>query len=168
MAIHLVLLSQSREQLCFLQDLLQNITQEQFIQPLPVMSDSTIGKHVRHVVEFYQCLIAGFETGVVNYDARPRNSDLEEIKSEAEKILALLQMAVSALQDKTVNLLVSDGAVSLQTTIGRELAYNTEHCIHHLAIIKMGVKLHFSHINMSKEIGLAYATLAFQHQLPQA
>ncbi len=166
--IHPVLLSQSKEQLRFLQDLLQNITLEQFRQPLPHMSDSSIGRHFRHVIEFYQCLITGFQTGSLNYDARARNLDLEEIKSEAEQMLSVLQLSLSRLHERTVQLLVADGEVSLATTIGRELAYNTEHCIHHLAIIKMGVKAHFPHINMGAAVGLAYATIAYQQQSEKA
>ena len=38
----------------------------------------SIGKHVRHVVEFYECLLLNSINDVVNYDERKRNLLLEE------------------------------------------------------------------------------------------
>ncbi|MBD0259917.1 MAG: hypothetical protein ICV83_29710, partial [Cytophagales bacterium] len=56
---------------------------EDYHTPLPVLSGGTIGRHVRHLVEFYQCLFAGLVTGTVDYDARTRNQVLEEERALA-------------------------------------------------------------------------------------
>jgi hypothetical protein len=49
----------------------------QYTQPLTVFSGSSVGQHVRHTVEFFQCFILGLENGVVDYDARKRDFLIE-------------------------------------------------------------------------------------------
>ena len=44
---------------------LELMTQEEFVQPCVHLSNSTIGQHVRHVIEMFQCLELGYETGSV-------------------------------------------------------------------------------------------------------
>ncbi len=47
---------------------LNHIQPLEYQQKLPLLSESTIGMHVRHIIEFYQCLIKGQLQGQINYD----------------------------------------------------------------------------------------------------
>ena len=46
---------------------LDALSNTEYTVPCKHLSQTAIGQHVRHVVELYQCLIAGYENGTVNY-----------------------------------------------------------------------------------------------------
>ncbi|MCK6695288.1 MAG: hypothetical protein L6Q97_24700, partial [Thermoanaerobaculia bacterium] len=41
--------------------------------PLPEFNGSSLGQHFRHILEFFQCLEDGVQSGTVDYAARNRN-----------------------------------------------------------------------------------------------
>src|SRR4030095_12803492 len=53
------------------------LTQEQYVQPCRNLFGNTIGQHVRHIIELFQCLEKGYEGGVVNYEKRDRDRQIE-------------------------------------------------------------------------------------------
>ena len=64
--------------------LLEQLTGPQaYTAPCAELSNASIGEHTRHVIELYQCLLAGYEKGEVNYDARKRNKLYENDRAEA-------------------------------------------------------------------------------------
>ena len=58
------------ENLRDLQSLIKQMSPGEFSKPLPVLSFSSIGQHVRHILELYLALEKGHETGIINYDKR--------------------------------------------------------------------------------------------------
>ena len=56
---------------------------------------------------------------------------------------------------------------AITTTIERELLYNIEHTIHHLAIIKIGLKIVAPEISVSDHFGVAASTLEFRRHNQQ-
>lgn len=66
------------KQLQSLQFILSQIREEDYQTNLKTLKEASIGKHVRHIIEFYQCLLLNPIDNVVNYDNRKRNSLLEE------------------------------------------------------------------------------------------
>lgn len=157
----------SEEILGQLLDLLQQLNQEEYALPLPILSGSSVGKHIRHIIEFYQCLLSGKEAGVVDYDHRMRNSNLEQNKQYAEGILGRLlnQLSFSA-QDRSLQLAVRyDDHLPVDyvdTSFSRELVYNVEHTIHHMALIRIGVTAYFPYVNVDEHFGVAYSTIKYQ------
>ncbi|MBC8109710.1 MAG: hypothetical protein H7Y04_01480, partial [Verrucomicrobia bacterium] len=67
--------------------LLEKLSNEEYQQPLAVFSGSSIGKHLRHIAEFYECLLTGIPNGVIDYDARKRNPDIENNRDFAYQTL---------------------------------------------------------------------------------
>jgi hypothetical protein len=49
------------------------------------------------------------------------------------------------------------------SSIGRELLYAYDHAVHHLAIIKLGIKAEIPDVEIDSNIGVAASTL--RHQL---
>ncbi len=148
-----------------LNHLLHQLSDTEYATPLPVISQNTIGKHVRHILEFYTCLLTGIEKKSVDYDARKRNIELENDTKKAVEISKFISEKIINLNNKVeLNLFATlpHGRVELNTTVARELLYVLEHTIHHFAIIKIAVKNEFPHIKIADEFGVAYATL--QHQ----
>jgi hypothetical protein len=115
-----------------------------YYTPLPVLSGGTIGKHIRHLIEFYQCLFQGLATGEVNYDARVRNMTLEREKDLAVGTLRVLIRRIQQIgPDQLLTLHTSyhpGELVIIPSTLYRELVYNLEHCIHHQATIRIGLQ----------------------------
>ncbi len=110
------------------------------------MSGATIGQHVRHILEFYQCLLNGKANDVICYDGRRRDSRIETDRSFASHIVGeFLDLLVEVKEDRCIVLkgnysTVNNNEINLTTSLFRELAYTLEHSIHHQAIIKAGIK----------------------------
>jgi len=143
---------------------ISNLTGTEYVQPLEILHKNSIGKHVRHVVEFFECLDLGNTFLVVDYDDRQRNLRLENEVEFALQRIAGLQVEIPQYEEKMLTLLANygNGPQKVMTTLFRELVYNIEHCVHHLAIIKIGVEAHFPHVNLSAELGVAWSTQQFQ------
>lgn len=127
-------------------DLLNKLSQEQYNTKLEVLTEASIGQHVRHIIEFYQCLFNAEHTKEVNYDVRQRDLRLEtDVDFASQTIKGLVNALSEVKQDFPVTFVAdystSDGQVPLfiQTTFYRELAYNLEHSIHHQALIKVAI-----------------------------
>ena len=143
---------------------LQKISASEYAQPIPLIFDSSIGTHTRHFIEFYQCLIAQAESKNVNYCLRKRDLNIEE---NPEVALQAIDDIISQLENLdletpiTINTSVADDT-SIQSSIGRELYYNFEHCIHHLALIKVGLKIVCPNMELPDHFGFAPSTI--QHR----
>lgn len=140
--------------------------------PLELLSGSTIGQHTRHIIEFYNCLLEqqeGNATPVINYAMRRRDYDIESQPDHALRCvdnicqrLRDLDAEKNCLLDCTEhgqdNLLVT-------STIGRELIYNIEHTIHHLAIVKIALKATAPSIDLPEHFGVAPSTIRHRQEL---
>ncbi|PIY13362.1 MAG: hypothetical protein COZ18_00020 [Flexibacter sp. CG_4_10_14_3_um_filter_32_15] len=152
-----------------LNNLLNQLSDTEYAKPLSIISQNTIGKHVRHILEFYTCLLTGIENESVDYDARKRNLELENYTEKALETSNFISENLINLDKKGSSKLQLDlfatlphARAKLTSTVERELLYTLEHTIHHFAIIKIAIKNDFPHIKVSDEFGVAYATL--QHQ----
>ena len=165
------LLAVSRITLSQLHDAITVLTTEQYSQS-PLTETSAIGKHVRHIVEFYQALFSYLQTpSSVNlcYDKRVRNPELE---SSAQYALAEIRkiresLTATLIQDCeiTVASVVVPGAplVTMNTTLLRELFYLLDHTIHHMAIVKLIAQC--QGVILDSQFGLAQSTKQYQQVL---
>lgn len=150
--------------------LVNQLSESEYTKPIEALSHSSIGQHVRHTLEFFICLEQGFKTGILNYDNR-----LHDKLIETDKFLALSTLnrisdfIASNAQDKVLRLEVSydldqESYVSVETNYLRELIYNIEHAVHHMAIIKIGVRQTVQHIDLPVTFGVASSTLRYQER----
>lgn len=153
-----------------LSGLIGQLTNEQYRAPLGLLNDNTVGKHVRHILEFFMILGKGSQTGVVNCDARPHDVLFELNKESALKSIDELIASINTMTlEKPVTLEVSyvhdaGERVKIPSSLQRELAYNIEHSIHHMAIIKIAVKATFPSISLPSNFGVAYSTLRYHSE----
>lgn len=148
-----------------LRSMLEGISNDEYAQSLPILFQASVGQHVRHVLEFYICMIQGIPTGKVNYDQRERDLRLETEVSYAKAIIDSIVASIEGLNPSRALFLVGDSGVQdvcpfeISTNVERELAYNLEHSIHHQALIKIGL----SELNrldlIDAEFGVAPSTL---------
>jgi hypothetical protein len=159
---------QLSQQLYLLNKLLLNLNDEQFTKKITHLGNSSIGGHTRHVIELLQCAIDGYNSGEVDYINRKRNLLLENDRILAHSALQQLENLIK-VPDRLLKLVVDQigGAnelTNVTTTYYREVVYNTEHTIHHLALIKVALidmKLDFT----ESGFGMAYSTMKYQASL---
>ncbi|MFA6245376.1 MAG: hypothetical protein WC615_00455 [Mucilaginibacter sp.] len=153
-----------------LQYVLDGLTDAQYAQPVKVLSGSTTGQHTRHILEFFIELNQGYLSGIVNYDNRVRNRLIETNKDFA--IQTLLEIADGL--DKPDRMLLlhaeygNDEAEPFPvfTNYLRELVYNLEHMVHHMALIRIGVNA-VAELEIPESFGVAASTLKFRKACAQ-
>jgi hypothetical protein len=148
-------------------ELLRQLTNDEFTQKNPELSNATIGEHVRHIIELFGCLLNNYNYGLINYDDRKRDLLLQTDKNEA---ITILEKYLLELDKPNKELSLTYNCFStielLQTNYYRELIYNLEHSIHHQALIK--VALHnLPHIKIPSSFGVAPSTLEYRKQCAQ-
>jgi hypothetical protein len=127
-----------------------------------MLSGATIGEHTRHIVEFFQCVSNAFETDEVDYAIRARNRQIETDKEYALQVLKEVTVHLS-IPNKPILLCLGkygEESVSIPSNLYREIAYNIEHAIHHMAIIKIGLKS--LQIQVDDDFGVAPSTLQYR------
>lgn len=141
--------------------------QSSYTEPCPALSDATIGQHARHVIELYQCLLAGYGPGVVNYDGRERNKLYENNKDEAIAVIREIQNGLERA-DKSLNIVCGspEEPVVIQSNYNREVLYNLEHCIHHQALIRVAL-ISAKEVVISEDFGVAPSTMQYRRQCAQ-
>ena len=151
-------------QLHSLSSLLVILQNEHYTQKIEHLGNASIGGHTRHILELLQCAIAGYHSGEVDYINRTRNIQLENDRLLAMNIINKILNEVR-MPEKELSLFVEQmdemNACTVNTTFFREIVYNTEHTIHHLAMIKVAL------IEMQLEVvesdfGVAYSTLQYK------
>ncbi len=138
-----------------------------YASPCEALSNATIGQHTRHIIELYQCLLAGYPSGKINYDARKRNTLYENDTTAAIAVIKEIQLNLQQ-PDKQVNIFCGndDNSVCIESNYYREVLYNLEHCIHHQALIKVAL-LTIKNINIDGGFGVAPSTLQHRQECAQ-
>lgn len=110
-----------------------------------------VGAHLRHVIEHFEALLFPAVPGVVDYDARARDAELERSPLIAERRLERLREALShgggaslttAVQVHGQAGLGGEFHFSVPSTLGRELVFVASHAIHHFALLQAHCKQH--------------------------
>ena len=102
---------------------------------------SSIGVHMRHILDVFDCVFDGLESGSINLINRKRNELAENYTSHGiayfEDILLRLKLLENADFNKIV--MVTDdlglGIVSANYTLGGILIQAHSHAIHHFASV---------------------------------
>ena len=126
------------------------------------LGSATIGKHTRHIIELYQCLLEGYESGQVSYDQRRRNREIEIDLNLAVQELKHLQNSIQK-PDKRLRITyeLNGEIIEIDSNYFREVMYNLEHAIHHHALIKVGI-MQMTEIALPDSFGVAPSTLQFR------
>jgi len=147
---------------------LEQIPSDTYALPLPVLKQNSIGKHCRHILEGLEALLPAAEEQEINYEKRKRQL-IYEVDERAFR--QRMDELIDALVNYDLNRIIHVShepfpgelpAEHLHTSIGRELLYNMEHMIHHMAIIRIAAcELGIEHL-VPENFGIAFSTV--QHQ----
>lgn len=144
---------------------LTHLTNEQYTRQCGILSDATVGQHVRHILEHFVELDKGYTNGLVNYENRKRD---HRIETDRDFTMTLLEALPARLlkPDRPLVLAASVDAGSEETVrVGtnyyRELLFNLEHAVHHMALLRIGVT-DVAGISLPPAFGVAASTLKFR------
>ncbi len=124
--------------------------------------NGSIGKHFRHIINFYDELISAYHSGELCYDNRKREVVYEEFPKVAARRLREIIDLLSSMSDRELNMFykgASDEDTMVKTTFIREVHYNLGHVTHHLAIIKIYLNQLDPSFDMEQDFGLAFSTI---------
>ena len=151
-------------------DVIDQFTKENYCQPIPKLGNSTLGQHIRHTLEFFISLKNGIDQGVVNYDNRKRDIFLENDPDTALKAIKKIKEFIDNTSSKIPLKLVVDYGMKgnetqlMETNFNRELAYNIEHAVHHMAILKIGISEISNDIAVPEGFGIAVSTQRYRKE----
>jgi hypothetical protein len=147
--------------------MVQDIRETDFTKPSEALSRSTIGQHLRHTLEFFICFENGFNEGVINYDKRAHDKLIETDKFIALAAIEKISGFIRALNvNRSIRLEVGydvnkEEFVTVETNATRELVYNIEHAVHHMAIMKIGIREVAPYEKLPPDVGVAASTIRF-------
>ena len=138
-----------------LQDVLSELSNEEYGKPLEILSNASIGQHTRHIIEFFQTLTESYDAGIVNCELAQRElSTIMDAISRKDKELLLVGTYASDTAEE----------FSVRSTYYRELIYNLEHAVHHMAMIKIGIRAS-THVKVPADFGVASATILYKKSI---
>lgn len=148
-------------------DLINQLSDEEYAAQLDLLNGNSIGKHVRHVVEFYDLLVKGAPGKHINYDQRKHEPLLEVNTAVTKEKIQFLIKQIDELNPKSDVILevsytnTEEDSVKVKSSLEREIVYNIEHAIHHMAIIKIAVMTVFPNMQLAENFGIAYSTVRY-------
>lgn len=151
-----------------LQQVVEQIKPEDFSRKTSTLNAS-VGQHLRHTLEFFLCLEKGTAEGVINYDKRNHDVLIEEDKFIALATIGkIAEFVKSNAPSKPLLLEIgynshNDACEAIPTTFLRELTYNIEHAVHHMAIMKIGLREVAPYLRLPENFGVAVSTVRHRH-----
>ncbi len=126
---------------------------------------SSIGSHVRHILDHYRCFLDGLASGRIDYDARARDPRLEVEPDPAVTAIQRTMEEVAALGDPSLDrplAVDANGDRGAASTVRRELGFLLSHTVHHYAVIALMAKS--SGVTLDPDFGVAPSTLAYRQR----
>lgn len=127
---------------------------------------SGIGPHFRHVLDHYRSFLAGALSGLIDYDDRKRDANIEKSPVRAIEEIESIRTAFMSLNvdvNASVEICVSaatEGAdLRSKSSFGRELQFLVSHTVHHYALIAIASRM--QEIFPSQSFGVAPSTLKY-------
>jgi hypothetical protein len=152
---------QLQAQLGSIQSMLLQLHPIDYTYPIYEMGNASVGQHVRHTIEIIQGLVNGYVSGEINYGKRKRDLSIETCLDHAHTVCNEL-IALVERENKPLRLMDTDYELETTIPVGtsyfREVHFTLEHTIHHMALMKTGLKILKKDIT-DDHFGVAYSTI---------
>ncbi|MCC6293252.1 MAG: hypothetical protein IT164_11430 [Bryobacterales bacterium] len=153
--------------------LLVTISDEHFATTPERMAPHRVSGHLRHIIEFYECLLDGLVCSHVDYDSRQRDPSIERSRQAAmariRSLIGRLETAPDLMGDALLFVRAEDAEALrlsdpfLTSSVARELMTLSSHTIHHFALIATTLRGHG--VQVDANFGVAPSTLSYQVRL---
>ena len=146
-------------------DVLSSIDAETYTRPADMFDGQRIGGHIRHIIEFYERLFEGAQTGVVNYAERRRDPLVETDRTAAMRRLGSIRQRLQSdgaiFENLELMVQPEESALgNLRSTAGRELEALASHTVHHFALV--AVLLRYFGFEVPSDFGVSKTTLRYR------
>ena len=132
--------------------LLNSIDDKQYSDDSTAPYHSSIGVHMRHILDVFDCVLKGFESGMIDLSDRQRNEIAERHVNAGIDYFAEIMSRLSDLEDADLDQVVRVkddlglGMVTANYTLAAALIQAHSHAIHHFAsigyiIAQLGIRL---------------------------
>jgi uncharacterized damage-inducible protein DinB len=127
-------------------DLLDEISLNDYQKELPPHFPSSIGAHIRHVIDHFAAIVGAEHSGVINYNKRNRYGEVEmqpqvaikKLEEIAEWLTCICTAGLDQIVDVTTEIDISHTkSTTCKSTLERELVFAASHAIHHYALIRI-------------------------------
>lgn len=156
-------------------ELLGKLSEKQYCHSEACGAPSSVGKHVRHIIEHYQSFLSGLDAGLVNYNSRPRCAEAETSRQFARQAVQLVieqlqQIDTPALDlDQLVDVYLQttvrgDSEPPVRSTLAREFVFLHGHAVHHFAQLTSQLQLMGTGID-ADQFGKAPSTIEYEEKL---
>ena len=151
-----------------LANIISQCRKNDFSRSLTELSGSTFGQHVRHTLEFFICLFDARNDQLVNYDNRKHDKLIESDKKLALSVITSIQEFLDQNKEDfdisfEANYTQSEGNNQImRSSFFRELSYNIEHAIHHMALMKVAINQSLDYITLPENFGVASSTVRYR------
>ena len=160
----------NQEALEQLDAILAALEEGQYRERLAITGGQSVGGHVRHCLEFYQCFFAGWSRKYVDYARRPRDPQVETDCTTARRVLRQMVGQLKRFSAGEVVLFVvpedagktNEDSTPLGSTTTRELEFLKSHTVHHCALIALLLRL--QGVDPGASFGVAASTLRYRQQ----
>lgn len=102
---------------------------------------SSIGSHIRHALDFFDCILHGIQENEIDLTARKRDEVISTNPEAAKNHIREIQQQLASFVDVNTDYLLhvtdnmGDGKVTIMYTLESILAQANTHATHHYAII---------------------------------
>ena len=151
-------------------ELLASCSKDQYVLRSENCFNSSIGGHIRHILDHYECFFQGSVNFVVDYDSRSRDWRVEKDPKWATASISACQENLNQLEqaeDSPVHVKMDTGSspdeLLAGSTFSRELQFLLSHTIHHYALIAVICSLAGTQVPV--DFGIAPSTLAYRKSL---
>lgn len=133
-------------------NLLNYISDDEYSNTTIAPYYSSIGGHMRHVLDVFECVFEGLDTGVINLINRKRNEKAENYTEHGIHYFNEINNKLKSLDAETFDTIVTVtddlglGVITANYTLSAILIQAHSHAIHHFAsvgyiIAQLGIKL---------------------------
>jgi hypothetical protein len=147
--------------------LLENLDDKSYAETNGLPVRSSVGVHLRHCIEFYECFLCGVRLGGVDYNKRIRETLIETDRNFAITKLRIIISELELLsieEDALLFVCVENGDADnpsdwCRSTVLRELQFLLSHTTHHYALMALMLKLQGQTVD--EEFGVTPSTMKF-------
>ncbi len=155
-------------------ELLESLSDDEYVRSFPPSFVSPIGTHMRHIVDHYDCFLDGVVAGRIDYDDRARATAVETDRVAASAAIAAvirrLEGIGRALRDRELSVHMDCGGgpdeagLCARSSVERELQFLVSHTVHHYALV--AVMLRLEGREPVDGFGVSPSTLKYQESAP--